>query len=138
MQTLRENKFIVELCYGRRRYALFSWLLLDFLQVSQTSYKQVSKQLAESTLNGKNMDNFTALFTSSLGFTFGTNSMHASVRGYEICVFLMAFFYKLMLFESLVKDAVGTVDHTQIPLASPGPVEAYTCRSNSTSSVWVC
>ncbi len=34
--------FFVRLGYGRRRYAPFSWLLLDFLPVSQTSYKQLA------------------------------------------------------------------------------------------------
>ncbi len=41
--------------------------------LDQISYKQVSKKLAESTLNGKNMDNFTALYTLYLRFTFATN-----------------------------------------------------------------
>ncbi len=41
------------------------------------SAKQVSKQPVEPTLNSENTDNFTALYTSNLRFTFGTDSMHA-------------------------------------------------------------
>ncbi len=55
-------------------------------------------------LNGENMDNFTALYTLYLRCTLGTNSMHASPRGYVIFVFVLAFFYKFTLFE-------GTFDH---------------------------
>ncbi len=46
IRALSENQFIVRLCYGWR-YAMFSWLLLDFLPGSQASYKQVSKRLAK-------------------------------------------------------------------------------------------
>ncbi len=58
-------------------------------------------------LNNENKDNFTALYTSNLGLTFGTNLMHASPRGYGIFVFIFAFFYKFMLFEFEVKDRRG-------------------------------
>ncbi len=75
------------------------WTLL----VSQTSYKQVSKQQEESMSNGENMDNFTALYTSYLHLTKGTISMHASPHAYVILIFL-AFFYKFMLFKFQVKD----------------------------------
>ncbi len=122
IQALRENQFIVGLRYSRRRYALFSWLLLDLLPVSQTSYKQVSKWLVESLLNSTNMDNFSALYTSNLCFIFGTNLMHASPRAYGILIFLPAFFYKFMLFEFWVKDAARIMDHAQNALASPSPV----------------
>ncbi len=76
-QALKENRFVVGLRYGRWQYATFSCLLLDLLPVSQTSYKQVSKQLAKFMLNGENMDNITVLYTPNLSFTFGTYSMHA-------------------------------------------------------------
>ncbi len=56
------------------------------------------------------MDDFTALYTSYLYFTFGTNSVHVSPPAYAIPVF----FYKFMLFEFRVKDAVGTINHVQI------------------------
>ncbi len=82
MQALRENGFIVGLHYGRWRYDPFTWLLLDLLPVSQTSYK-VSKQLTISMTNGENTDNFTALHTSNLGFTFDTNLMHCSTHSYR-------------------------------------------------------
>ncbi len=83
--------------------------------VSQlVSYKEVSKWLAESLSNGENMDNFTALYILYLRFTFGTNSMHVSPHAYRILVFLLAFFYRFMLFEFRVKDAAGTIDHAQI------------------------
>ncbi len=62
-----------------------AFVLLDLLTVSQTSYKQVSKQLAKSMSNGKNMDNFTALYTSCLRFTFGTNLKHAFSRAFCCC-----------------------------------------------------
>ncbi len=104
IHELRENWFIVWLHYGRRRYALFSWLLFDLLPVSQANYKQVSRWLAKSLLNSENMDNFTALYTSYLRFTFGTNSMHASPCANRIFVFLLTFFYKFMLLEFRVKD----------------------------------
>ncbi len=64
--------------------------------------------------NGKNMDNFAALDTSYLRFTFASVSMHPSPRAYRIFVFVLAFFYKFMLFQFHVKDAVGTIDHVQI------------------------
>ncbi len=107
VKTLRENWFIVRLRYGRRRCAPFSWLLLDLLSVSQTSNKQVSKQQAKFLSNGENMDSFTALYTSYLRFTFGTNSMHASPGAYRIFVLVLAFFYKFMVFEPRVKDHSG-------------------------------
>ncbi len=59
-------------CTSRWEYALFIWLLLDLLPLGQASYKQVNKHLAESMSNSENMDNFTALYTSYLCFTFGT------------------------------------------------------------------
>ncbi len=62
--------------YSKWQYAPFRWLLLDLLLVSQTGYKQVSKQLAKSLSNAENPDNLTALYTSYLYFAFGTNSMH--------------------------------------------------------------
>ncbi len=55
------------------------------------------------------MDNFTALYTSYLHFTLGTESMHTE----DIFVFVLASFYKLMLFEFEVKDT-GTINHVQI------------------------
>ncbi len=64
--------------------------------------------------NSENMDNFTALYTLYLHFTFGTNSMHASTGAFGILIFLLAFFYKFMLLEFQVKDAAGTIDHVQI------------------------
>ncbi len=66
--------------------------------------------------------------------------MQASSYAYIFFVFFPAFFYKFMLFEFRVKDTAGTVDHAQNASASPGPVEAYTCRSNLTSNhiIWVC
>ncbi len=78
--------------------------------------------------NGENMENLTALYTSYLRFTFGTNVMHASSCSYRIFVFVLAFFYTFMLTEFWVKDALGTIDHAQIALASLGRAEAYTCR----------
>ncbi len=54
--ALRENGFIVRLCYSRQWYAPFRWLLFDLLLISQ----QVSKRLAKSMSNSENMD-FTAL-----------------------------------------------------------------------------
>ncbi len=72
------------------------------------------------------MDNLTALYTSYLRFTFSTNSMHASPSAYRILVFVLAIFYKFMLFEFQVKDAAGTIDHAQIAKASPGADEVYT------------
>ncbi len=106
--ALKENWFIVWLRYGRRRYTLFSWLLLDILLVSQTSYKQVSKWLAISS-NGENKDNVTALYTSYLRFTFGTNSMHTFPCPNLCCS------------NSRSKTAVGTTHHVQIALASSSP-----------------
>ncbi len=50
------------------------------------------------------MDNFTALYTSFLQFTFGTSLLHTSPRAYKIFVFILASFYKFMLFELQVKD----------------------------------
>ncbi len=99
IQALGENKFIVRLCYGRWRYTLFSWLLLDLHSISQTSYKQVNKQLMVFYLNSKNMVNFTALYTSYLCFTFGTNSTNTSPCAYGLLVFFLAFFHIFMLFE---------------------------------------
>ncbi len=64
--------------------------------------------------NSENMDNFTALYSSYLRFTFGTNLMHASPHAYEIFIFILTIFYKFMLFEFQVKDAVGTINHAQI------------------------
>ncbi len=69
-----------------------------------SSYQQVSKRLAKSMLNSEIMDNFTALNTSYLCITFGTNLMHASPCAYGFFVFFPAFFYKFMLFEFWVKD----------------------------------
>ncbi len=74
--------------------------------------------------NGENMENFTALYTSYLHFTFGTNLMHAAPRAYGIFVFVLAFFYRFVLFLFRVKDATKTVNHAQIAWASLGPVEA--------------
>ncbi len=71
-------------------------------------------QLVVSLSNSEDMDNFTALYTSYLLFTFGTNLMHASPRGHGISVFYSAFCYKFMLFEFQVKGVMGTVDHAQI------------------------
>ncbi len=48
-----------------------------------------------------------------------------------ILVFFTAFLYKFKLLVFRVKDAAGTVDHPQNTQASPGPVEAYSCRSKS-------
>ncbi len=48
----------------------------------------------------------------------------------RIFVFILAFLYKFILFEF----AAGTIDHAQIASASPDLVEAYTCRSISTSN----
>ncbi len=111
---------------------MFNWLLLDLLVVRPTSYKQVSKQLAKSILNGENMDNSTALYMPNLGFTFGTNSMQASPRGNGIFVFVLAFSYSICCSSSGSKTVMGTTDQMQIALASL--VEGYTCRSNSTSN----
>ncbi len=90
--------------------------------------------------NNENMDSYTVLHTSYLCFTFGTNLMHASPRADTIPVFLPAFFNKFKLFEFQVKDTAGTIDHAQIASSSMSPVEAYTCRSNLTSSriIWIC
>ncbi len=99
---------------GRQRYAQFSWLLLDLLLVSQTSYKHVSKRLAESTSKSENMDNFIALYTlylSTFVFTFGTNLMHTSPHAYRILVFLAAVFYKVMLFVFWVQDTAVTIKY---------------------------
>ncbi len=91
-------------------------------------------------LNVENMDNFTALNTLYLGFTFGVNLMYASPCVYWILVFLLAFIYKFVLFKFRVKDAIGTIDYAQIAKRSLVLVEVYTCRSNSTPShiIWVC
>ncbi len=66
--------------------------------------------------------------------------MHTSPYAYGILVFLLTFFYKFMLFEFQVKDAVGTINHAQNTEVSPVPVKAYTCKSYSTSNhiIWVC
>ncbi len=61
----------------------------------------------KSSSNVENIDNFAALQTSYLRFTFGTNSMHASPLAYGILVLVLAFFYKFMLFEFRVKDRWG-------------------------------
>ncbi len=116
IQVPKKNRFIVQLCFSRQRYVPFSWLLLDLLPVSQTSYKQVSKRLAESMSNSKNTDNVTALYTSYLLFTFGTNLMHASPRACGILVFFPAYFYKFMLFKLWFKDCTGTIDHVRVRL----------------------
>ncbi len=58
-------------------------------------------------LNSENMDNFTALYTLYLRFTFDTKLMHASPLAYGSFVVLPAFFYKSMLFEFRV------IDHAQ-------------------------
>ncbi len=58
-------------------------------------------------LNGENMDNFIALYTSFLHFTFGTNSMHTSPLAYGIFVFFTAFFHKVYAVELQVKDCCG-------------------------------
>ncbi len=62
---------------SRSRYASFSWLVLDLLLVdlltSQTSYKHVTKWLANSMSNGENMDNFTEPYSPYLHFTSSTN-----------------------------------------------------------------
>ncbi len=55
------------------------------------------------------MDNFTALYTSYLRFTFGTNMILLVLRGF---VFSPAF-YKFMSFKLRVKDTARTVDHAQ-------------------------
>ncbi len=83
------------------------------------------------------MDKFTALYTSYLRFTPGTNSMHASPCAYRISGFVLAFLYKFMPFKFQVKDATATISHTQITWASLGPIEAYMSRSNSTSIIWL-
>ncbi len=107
IRALRENWFIVWLRYGRQRYAPFSWSLSDLLPFSQTIYKQVSKRLTQSLWNDENMDNFTALNTSYLRFTFGTKSMHASPCACGNFVFIVAFFYKFVLLEFWVKNQCG-------------------------------
>ncbi len=84
--------------------------------------------------NGENMDNFTALYTSYLRFTFGTNSTHAFSCAYRVFGLVLAFLYKFMLFGSGSKTAAGTTDHVQITQASPGPVKVYPCRRNLTSN----
>ncbi len=55
--------------------------------------------------NGENMDIFTALYVLYLRFTFGTNSVHASPHAYGILIFLLAFFYKFLLFKLQDKDS---------------------------------
>ncbi len=113
--TIAEGESIYSgLRYGRQRYAPFSRLLLDLLPVSRTSYKQVSKWLAQYMSYGENMDNFTTLYASYLHFAFSTNSMHAFSHAYGILVFSPAFFYKFMLcliFRS--KTVSGTINHAQ-------------------------
>ncbi len=71
------------------------WLLLDVVPVSQSSYKQVSKQQVESMLNVENMDNFTALYTANLPFTFGTNSMNASSQALQDFCFCTGFLLQI-------------------------------------------
>ncbi len=44
--------------------------------------------LMKSMSNSENTDYFTALYTSYIGFTFDTNSMHSSPRANGIFVFL--------------------------------------------------
>ncbi len=86
--------------------------------------------------NSDNMDNFTALSTSYLCFTFGTNLMHAAPRAYRILVFFPALFSKFMLFEFQVKDDAGTFDHVQNTEASPGLIEFFSTSVLCTLSDW--
>ncbi len=76
-----------------------------------------------SMTNNENMDNFAALSTSCLRFTFGKKSMQVSPPTSRILIFFSAFFYKFMLLEFCAKDAMGIIDHAQIASASVDPVE---------------
>ncbi len=92
---------------GRQRYAPFSWSLFDFLLARQTSYKQVSTQLAESMLNGENMNNFTVLYTSYRCFTVATISTYTTPRAYMILVFFWLSSTNLYCFSSGSKMLQG-------------------------------
>ncbi len=59
------------------------------------------------------MDKFTALYTSYLHIYF----QYKFDRRFSTCLlffFVLAVFYKFMLFKFWVKDAAATVDHVQI------------------------
>ncbi len=66
IQAQKNSQFVVRLCYSRGRYALCSWLLLGFLLVSQTSYKQVGKWLAYRTVKTWTMYQRYALYIFSI------------------------------------------------------------------------
>ncbi len=98
--------------------------------------KQATNNLNKAMSKSENMDNFTVLYTSYLHFTFCSNLMHTFPHAYGIFVFLSLSSTNLCYSNFSSK----TIDHVQIVWASQGPLEARTCRSNSTFNrfIWVC
>ncbi len=87
---------------------------LTFFWLAKQATNKLANGEGDFMSNGENTDNFTALYTLYLSFTFGTNSMQASSRAHGIFVHFLAFFYELTLFKFWVKDTARTTDHAQI------------------------
>ncbi len=115
------------------RSAVCHW---TFFPVSQTSYKQVSKQLAKFMLDGENMDS-AVCFASALyfGYKFNAHFPQSSWDSWFLPGFLLQI-YAVWVPGHRPRQGLLIIQRTH----TEGPAEVHTCRINSTpkSIIWVC